>query len=121
MQADIHSRDRAGTSDTQAEVHSAAGGLSDPWMVFGHVKFEGVGLQYSRAGPWALQEVDLEIQPGQSVGIVGRTGQPSLCHCICFLRVKGQPGWAENHTLKALPTKLPWVINCRMHVQCKAT
>ena len=43
-------------------------------MSFGHVVLRGVGLRYSPEGPWALRGVDLEIQPGQTVGVVGRTG-----------------------------------------------
>lgn len=54
--------------------HHAASPPSDPGLVYGHVRFEGVYLRYSSNGPWALQGIDLDIQPGESVGIVGRTG-----------------------------------------------
>ena len=79
---------QAGLLLLQTELHTSTGAESqqpsssrstvtpsDLWLVFGHVKFEGVGLQYTRRGDWALREVDLEVQPGQSVGVVGRTGQ----------------------------------------------
>jgi len=48
------------------------------WMSFGHVVFQGVGLRYTPEGPWALREVDLEIQPGETLGVVGRTGGSSV-------------------------------------------
>lgn len=39
----------------------------------GHVEFRGVALKY-RPGSCALTDVDLEVQPGQTVALVGATG-----------------------------------------------
>jgi ABC-type bacteriocin/lantibiotic exporter with double-glycine peptidase domain len=40
----------------------------------GHIRLEQVCFRYGQAGPLALRNVSLDIQPGQHVAIVGRSG-----------------------------------------------
>lgn len=42
----------------------------------GHVRLEGVGFRFADAaeGEWALRQVDLELEPGETVALVGATG-----------------------------------------------
>ncbi len=40
----------------------------------GAVAFEGVGLRYKGSREWALREVDLVVEPGECVALVGMTG-----------------------------------------------
>ena len=40
----------------------------------GHLKFEHVGVQYQADMPWALRNIELEIQPGETVALVGSSG-----------------------------------------------
>ncbi|WP_050669397.1 ABC transporter ATP-binding protein [Luteipulveratus halotolerans] len=43
----------------------------------GHLRFEGVGFRFPDAepdGPWTLRGVDLDLQPGETVALVGATG-----------------------------------------------
>lgn len=40
----------------------------------GDLRFEGVSFRYGERGPMLLDELDLHIQPGQMVGIVGLSG-----------------------------------------------
>ncbi len=40
----------------------------------GHIQFEGVSFRYDASAPWAVRDFSVEIQPGQKVAIVGRTG-----------------------------------------------
>ncbi len=40
----------------------------------GRIEFRGVSFRYGAGLPWALDSIDLEIRPGQSVALVGRTG-----------------------------------------------
>ncbi|OQA31149.1 MAG: Lipid A export ATP-binding/permease protein MsbA [Betaproteobacteria bacterium ADurb.Bin341] len=40
----------------------------------GHIRFEGVGFAYPGVGRPALFEIDLDIEPGQTVALVGASG-----------------------------------------------
>jgi len=40
----------------------------------GHIRFEKVVVQFDADSPAALQQVDLDIQPGESVALVGASG-----------------------------------------------
>ncbi|MDF2722673.1 MAG: hypothetical protein K0Q59_2348, partial [Paenibacillus sp.] len=40
----------------------------------GHIRFDRVSFQYYRGGKMILQHLDLEIAPGQTVALVGRSG-----------------------------------------------
>lgn len=45
------------------------------WPQKGHVKFENMSLKYDTSKPAVLKNLNVEIQPGWKVGIVGRTGE----------------------------------------------
>ena len=38
------------------------------------VRLRGLSTRYSDAGPWALDDIDLDLVPGRTVAIVGRSG-----------------------------------------------
>ncbi|MFB9329248.1 peptidase domain-containing ABC transporter [Paenibacillus aurantiacus] len=40
----------------------------------GHIRFDNVSFQYYRGGKMILQNMNVEIQPGQTVALVGRSG-----------------------------------------------
>jgi ATP-binding cassette subfamily B protein len=40
----------------------------------GHIEFRGVGFKYPKSNEWILRDLNLTIEPGETVGIVGRTG-----------------------------------------------
>jgi ATP-binding cassette subfamily B protein len=40
----------------------------------GQVEFRGVGFRYPGSEQWILRDLNLVIEPGQTVGLVGRTG-----------------------------------------------
>jgi ATP-binding cassette subfamily B protein len=40
----------------------------------GRIEFRGVGFKYPKSDEWILRNLDLTIEPGETVGIVGRTG-----------------------------------------------
>lgn len=52
--------------------------------VAGHVRFENVSLSYSQAGVAAVDDVDLDVQPGQLVAVLGApgSGKSSVVHLI---------------------------------------
>ena len=40
----------------------------------GSIEFRGVGFKYPKSNDWILRDLNLVIEPGETVGIVGRTG-----------------------------------------------
>jgi len=40
----------------------------------GHLEFRGVGFKYPNSNDWILRDLNLVVEPGETVGIVGRTG-----------------------------------------------
>ncbi|WVQ85784.1 hypothetical protein IAT38_007951 [Cryptococcus sp. DSM 104549] len=44
------------------------------WPRRGSVEFEGVSLRYNEGGPWVLKDLSFGVQPGEKVGVIGRTG-----------------------------------------------
>lgn len=42
--------------------------------VRGEIRFEGVKFRYGLDGPWTLEDIDLDILAGQTLGIVGSSG-----------------------------------------------
>ncbi|MXO65954.1 type I secretion system permease/ATPase [Altericroceibacterium endophyticum] len=42
--------------------------------IAGAIQFEGVKFRYDLDGPWTLEDIDLEVQAGSTLGIVGSSG-----------------------------------------------
>ncbi len=40
----------------------------------GRIEFRGVGFRYPKSNEWVLRDVNLVVEPGETVGLVGRTG-----------------------------------------------
>ena len=40
----------------------------------GHVRFEGVKFRYGHDGPWTVEDINIDLQPGATLGIVGSSG-----------------------------------------------
>ena len=40
----------------------------------GRVEFRGVGFKYPQSDEWVLRDLNLIVEPGETVGLVGRTG-----------------------------------------------
>ncbi|CAG7610423.1 Vitamin B12 import ATP-binding protein BtuD [Paenibacillus solanacearum] len=53
----------------------------------GHIRFENVSFQYSRGGKLVLQCLDLELKPGHTVALVGRSGsgKSTIAHLLLKL------------------------------------
>ncbi|XP_015109904.1 multidrug resistance-associated protein 4 [Diachasma alloeum] len=55
----------------ESEINSKP---SSNWPTQGHIKFDHVYLRYSEQDPPVLKDLNIVIEPGMKVGIVGRTG-----------------------------------------------
>jgi ATP-binding cassette, subfamily C (CFTR/MRP), member 1 len=44
------------------------------WPSQGSIVFENISLRYGDDMPWVLKDISFRIQPGQRIGICGRTG-----------------------------------------------
>lgn len=67
-----------GLLDTEADIVDAPGAI-DPEDLEGRVTFDGVSFSYGLEagqgdGTWAVEDIDLEIEPGETVALVGATG-----------------------------------------------
>jgi ATP-binding cassette, subfamily B, bacterial HlyB/CyaB len=74
--------------DAKPEEEAAKPGLVRLPRIRGHIKFEGVTFRYpTRADKNALQNINLEIYPGQSVALVGRSGSGKSTFANMLLRL----------------------------------
>ncbi|HSQ17902.1 MAG TPA: ABC transporter ATP-binding protein, partial [Anaerolineales bacterium] len=62
-----------GLLDVPVEVQDAPDAGEIP-AIRGEVRFEGVGFNYSDDPTPVLQDIDLHVQPGETVALVGETG-----------------------------------------------
>jgi len=58
--------------DTPSEPASAVTGKTP--RARGHVRFEGVSFRYPGQDAWAVQDLNLELQAGETVALVGASG-----------------------------------------------
>jgi ATP-binding cassette, subfamily B, bacterial len=59
--------------DTQVEVKDRPRARSLETCK-GRLEFRGVGFKYPKSDEWILRDLNLVIEPGETVGLVGRTG-----------------------------------------------
>ena len=59
--------------DSRPEIADRAGARSLE-QCRGRIEFRGVGFKYPKSDDWILRDFNLVIEPGETVGVVGRTG-----------------------------------------------
>jgi len=59
--------------DSRPEIADRSGARSLERCT-GRLEFRGVGFKYPKSDEWILRDLNLAIEPGETVGIVGRTG-----------------------------------------------
>ncbi|HET9124217.1 MAG TPA: ABC transporter ATP-binding protein [Solirubrobacteraceae bacterium] len=64
-----------GLLDEQPEILDAPGAVTLP-PIRGRVQFDGVSFRYGSddAGAWALRDIDLVVEAGETIALVGETG-----------------------------------------------
>lgn len=74
--------------DAKPEEEAQGGSLIKMPRVRGHIKFDNVTFRYpTRADKNALQNISLEILPGQTVALVGRSGSGKTTFANMLLRL----------------------------------
>ncbi|MCB9681434.1 MAG: ABC transporter ATP-binding protein [Alphaproteobacteria bacterium] len=86
-----------GLLETHEHIHEGTGSLPAPR---GHVALEHVTFAYGD-GPPVLSDVSLELQPGEVVALVGRTGSGKTT--IGKLLTRAYEGWTGRITLDGVP------------------
>ncbi len=59
--------------DSRPEIADRAGARTLE-QCRGRIEFRGVGFKYPKSDDWILRDFNLVVEPGETVGIVGRTG-----------------------------------------------
>ena len=57
------------------------------WISKGHIKFNNFSVKYRPDTEIVLKDLDIDIKPGEKVGIVGRTGSGKSTFCLSLCRV----------------------------------
>jgi ABC-type bacteriocin/lantibiotic exporter with double-glycine peptidase domain len=70
----VHSHLERVADVVEAEPEQDVQAVQQPPRLVGHIKLEHVSFQYDPNSALVLQDINLEIKPGQKVAIVGRTG-----------------------------------------------
>lgn len=84
----------------------------------GRVTFKGVGFHYGASGRPVLEDIDLDVRPGETVAVLGATGagKTTLCNLIPRfydatkgeIWVDGRP--VQDYPLDALRKKISFVL-----------
>ena len=59
--------------DSRPDIRDRAG-AQDLALARGRIEFRDVGFKYPQSDEWILRHLNLTVEPGETVGIVGRTG-----------------------------------------------
>lgn len=80
-------------------------GKVHPGRLTGHIRFQGITFRYLEAGPPTLQDIDIEVKPGEHVAIVGPSGSGKSTILNLLLRFESPASGAihlDGHDLAEL-------------------
>ncbi|OQR95746.1 ABC transporter-MRP, partial [Thraustotheca clavata] len=64
-----------------------SGATSYDWPTSGHITFTNMSFRYKENDPLVLKNINLDIQPGEKIGIVGRTGAGKSSLTMALFRI----------------------------------
>src|SRR5690606_2468803 len=88
---------------TQPEIRSATTGT---FQAAGHIRFENVSFTYPDTGIQALNEVSLEVKPGEVLAIIGKTGSGKSTLANLLMRMYDVDAGTirvDGHDIRQLP------------------
>ncbi|KAF8876196.1 P-loop containing nucleoside triphosphate hydrolase protein [Gymnopilus junonius] len=73
--------------DIEHEPKSTAAGMPPAaWPTNGSLRVENLSARYSQFGPTVLQNITFQVNPGERIGVVGRTGSGKSSLTLALLR-----------------------------------
>ncbi|KAF9165613.1 Canalicular multispecific organic anion transporter 2 [Actinomortierella ambigua] len=75
------------TKETQEAPNHTDVKLPDNWPDQGHIEFKDYSTRYRQGMDLVLKNVSFEVQPGEKVGIVGRTGAGKSSLTLALFRI----------------------------------
>ena len=60
---------------------------NQPWLSKGHIKFNNYSVKYREDSEFVLKNLNIDIRPGEKIGIVGRTGAGKSTFCLSIWRI----------------------------------
>lgn len=74
-------------AEAQTLAEGVASAPAAAWPHKGHLRIEALVLRYAAALPLALRGVDMDLRPGESLGVVGRTGAGKSSLVVAITRL----------------------------------
>ncbi|CAK4663658.1 hypothetical protein LEN26_001378 [Aphanomyces euteiches] len=72
---------------TQEAPRVISGAVSKEWPTKGDIEFESMSFRYKENDPLVLKDVNVHIQAGEKIGIVGRTGAGKSSLTMALFRI----------------------------------
>jgi ABC-type multidrug transport system fused ATPase/permease subunit len=69
------------TTEKDAELES------NSWPNYGEIEFVDYSVRYRPNTEIVLKNINLKINPGEKIGVVGRTGSGKSTICLCLFRI----------------------------------
>ena len=103
-------RDRLQITWQRLSKHKKLLKMVEAMITQGHIKFENVSFRYNTEEKNVLPSIDIEIQPGQTVVLVGRTGSRKstmarMLMCLDLLAEAKSTGWkilVDGHVIMSV-------------------
>ena len=63
---------------------------NENWQQIGEIEFKDFSVRYRPRTEIVLKKINFHVQPGEKVGVCGRTGSWKSTICLCLFRILKQ-------------------------------